>query len=214
MPGLCAVAVILWIVDAGSAHADDRPLIWNPIKNSDSSYSARIGTRLPISIPVKAGIEMGMDASKTGVLLNTPVKFWGDLTLSAIDQPAVASFRDVGLVMNALTGSSAVTMSDTQRRIVTDALDLEYKRSYSLRYDGAVQAWKGLDFSQSLRLSRQDSGTALIMKAASQNSFDGFSSGLAIEQQLGTRLTISGTVDQGYDMHITSGVRANYTFHW
>lgn len=37
------------------ARADEPELIWKPVKNSDRSYTARIGAKLPVETPIRAG---------------------------------------------------------------------------------------------------------------------------------------------------------------
>lgn len=73
--------VLSLFIAAGAARADDAGLIWKPVKNSDRSYTARIGAKLPVDTPICAGLEMGMSASKAGQVVDTPVRLWGNVTL-------------------------------------------------------------------------------------------------------------------------------------
>lgn len=146
-----------------NARADEPELIWKPVKNSDRSYTARIGAKLPVETPIRAGLEMGMNASRTGQVVDTPVRLWGNVTLLAEQLPGVSLARDVGVLFNALTGSSSVSMTSRQKRIVTPELDIEANRNFTVRYDGTAQQWNGLDVSQSLRLSRSETGTAFVL---------------------------------------------------
>lgn len=196
------------------AHADEAGLIWRPVKNSDLSYTARIGAKLPVDTPIRAGLEMGMNASNTGRVVDAPVRVWGNVTLLAEQLPGVSLARDVGILFNALTGSSSVSMSSQQKRIVTPELDIEANRNFTVRYDGTAQQWNGLDVSQSLRLSRSETGTAFVLTGASRNSFNEFSSGVAVEQKIGDNLTVRGTLDQGYEDHFRPGFSARYSIRW
>lgn len=212
--GVSTVALMAGFSAAGASHADEKGLIWSPVKNSDQSYTARIGAKLPTPVPLRGGIEMGMNATKTGALVDAPVRFWGNMTLTSSALAASSQVRDVGVLMNALTGSSTVTMTNTVKEIVTPSLDLEANRNVSIRYDGTAQQWQGLDVSQSLRLTRADTGTAFVLKAASRETFDDFSTGVALEQKLGSNLTLSGTLDQGYEDHFRPAVNARYSIRW
>ncbi|SCY50710.1 hypothetical protein [Rhizobium sp. NFACC06-2] len=205
---------LLFFTAATAAHADEAGLIWKPVKNSDRSYTARIGAKLPVDTPIRAGLEMGMSASKTGQVVDTPVRVWGNVTLLAEQLPGVSLARDVGVIFNALTGSSSVSVTSQQKRIVTPELDIEANRNFTVRYDGTAQQWNGLDVSQSLRLSRSETGTAFVLTGASRNSFNEFSSGVAVEQKLGDHLTVRGTLDQGYADHFRPGVSARYSIRW
>lgn len=197
-----------------SAHANEAGLIWKPVKNSDRSYTARIGAKLPVETPIRAGLEMGMNASRTGQVVDTPVRLWGNVTLLTEQLPGVSFARDVGVIFNALTGSSTVSMTSHQKRIVTPKLDIEDNRNFTVRYDGTAQQWNGVDVAQSLRLSRSETGTAFVLTGASRKSFNEFSSGVAVEQKLGDHLTVRGTLDQGFEEHFRPGVSARYSIRW
>lgn len=194
--------------------AQERGLIWAPAKNSDRSYSARLGARLPTETPLRAGLEMGMSASEGGAVVDTPVKFWGDVTLMSTNLPGVKIARDIGVLMNALTGSSALTMTMTQKRVATADLDVESNRNVTLRYDGPSQQWNGLDVSQSLRLTRSATGTAFILTGASRESFQEFSSSVSLEQRLSDHFTVTGSFDRQYEDRFRPAVRANYKVRW
>src|ERR1041385_1888737 len=85
--GGIACAFMTVMMSAGNGHADDRPLIWSPSKNSDTSYGVRLGLRLPSELQPEAGINLGLDSDK-GAVVNTPVRFWGKVTASSIQTPA------------------------------------------------------------------------------------------------------------------------------
>jgi hypothetical protein len=209
-----AMAIIITSFAAGGAHADEKGLIWKPVKNSDQSYTTRIGAKIPTSMPIRAGLEMGLNASKGGDLVDTPVRLWGTVTLLAEQLPGVTLARDVGVLMNAITGSGTVSVTSSQKRIATSELDFEANRNVTVRYDGTSQQWSGMDVSQSLRLTRSQTGTAFVLTGASRDTFNEFSTGVAVEQRLGDHLTLSGTLNQGYEDHFRPGVSARYNIRW
>ncbi len=208
------IAALAVIFSAGTVHAQERGLIWSPAKNSDQSYSARVGAKLPIQTPVRAGLEMGMNASEGGALVDTPVKFWGNVTLLSSNVPGAKVAGDIAVLMNALTGSSAWTMTTTQKRIATRELDVEANRNMTVRYDGTAQQWSGLDVSQSLRLTRSETGTAFVLTGASRETFDEFTSSVALEQKFGENLTVTGKLNQGYEDRFRPSVNARYQIRW
>ncbi|WP_416408692.1 hypothetical protein [Agrobacterium rosae] len=210
-PLIAAVAICL---SSGLAHAQEKGLIWAPAKNSDQSYSARIGAKLPTDTPIRAGLEMGMNASEGGALVDTPVKFWGNVTLLSSNLPGAKVAGDIAVLMNALTGSSAWTMTTSQKRIATSEFDIESNRNMTVRYDGTAQQWSGLDVSQSLRLTRSATGTAFVLTGASRDTFDDFTSKVGLEQKLGDNLTVSGNLDQGYQDRFRPSVSARYNIRW
>lgn len=205
---------IIITVSAGIVHADENGLIWSPVKNSDQSYTTRIGAKIPTAVPIRAGLEMGLNASKGGDLVDTPVRLWGTVTLLAEKLPGVTLARDVGVLMNAITGSGNISVTSSQKRIATPELDFEANRNVTLRYDGTAQQWSGMDVSQSLRLTRSQTGTAFVLTGASRDTFNEFSTGVALEQKLGENLTVRGTLDQGYEDHFRPGFSARYSIKW
>ncbi|WP_288425612.1 hypothetical protein [uncultured Agrobacterium sp.] len=207
-------AAVLFLFLPIEVKAQERGLIWAPAKNSDRSYSARIGAKLPIETPLRAGLEMGMNASEGGALVDTPVKLWGNMTLLSTNLPGVKIAGDIGVLMNAITGSSAWTMTTSQKRIATPDFDIEANRNMTLRYDGTAQQWSGLDVSQSLRLTRSATSTAFILTGVSRDTFDEFSSSVALEQKLGENLTVTGSFNQGYEDRFRPSVNARYNIRW
>ncbi len=208
---IAAVAIGLSSV---SAHAQEKGLIWSPAKNSDQSYSARIGAKLPTETPIRAGLEMGMVGSEGGALVDTPVKFWGNVTLLSSNLPGARVAGDIAVLMNALTGSSAWTMTTSQKRIATPEFDVESNRNMTVRYDGTAQQWSGLDVSQSLRLTRSAMGTAFVLTGASRETFDEFTSSVAVEQKFGDNFTVTGKLNQGYEDSFRPSVNARYNIRW
>lgn len=196
------------------ASADEAELIWKPVRNSSRSYSARLGAKLPVETPIRAGLEMGMNASQTGRVVDTPLRLWGNMSIASTNLPGVSLARDVAVMFNALNGSSSVTMTSKQKRIVTPELDIEANRNFTVRYDGSAQQWSGLDVSQSLRLTRSETGTAFVLTGASRNSFEEFSTGVAVEQKIGDHLSVSGTLNQGFEDRFRPGVSARYSIRW
>jgi hypothetical protein len=209
-----SVFALIASAQSGAALAQERGLIWSPVKNSDQSYTTRIGAKLPVDTPIRAGLEMGLSSSKTGAITDTPVRFWGNMTILAQTLPGASIARDIGVLMNALTGSSTVSMTSTQKRIVTPTLDLEANRNVTMRYDGTAQQWSGLDVSQSLRLTKSETGTAFVLTGASRDTFDEFSSRVSLEQKLSENLTVSGTLNQGYEDRFRPSVSARYSIKW
>lgn len=208
------VSAIVLFLSAGVVHAQERGLIWSPAKNSDQSYSARIGAKLPVETPIRAGLEMGMVGSEGGALVDTPVKLWGNITLLSSNLPGAKIASDVAVLMNALTGSSAWTVTTSQKRIATADLDLEANRNMTIRYDGTAQQWSGLDVSQSLRLTRSQTGTAFVLTGATRDTFDEFESSVAVEQKFGKNFTVTGQINQNDEDRFRPSVNARYSIRW
>ena len=210
----CAVlAPMALMLLAGQSLADERPLIWTPTKNSDTSYGVKLGLRLPNELQPEAGINFGLDSQKNAVV-NTPVKFWGKVTASSIQTPAYQLNRDIRINLDAVTGSSGARVIMSEKRIASEALDIEVNRQYGMRYDGAASNWIG-EASQSVKVSRASSGTAVILQAKALDTFRELGAGIAVEQKISARLSLNGSIEQTTAAtEPTSNISARYTFKW
>jgi hypothetical protein len=210
-----AGAALLVAAFSGIARADDMPLIWQPIKNSDTSYSVKLGMRLPVRLEPEAGFNIGVDASKTGEVVETPMKFWSRIKTADTKRPAYQMRRDIGVDLDSVGESAAISMNYYEKQIATPTYNVERQSNYTVRYDGLQGDWLGLEASQSVKLRRPDTGTAFVASANSVNSFESFGASLGVEQQLGKNITLSGNLNRSFsDADTVASVNANYSYKW
>jgi hypothetical protein len=211
-----AAGLVLGVL-SGAARADDRPLIWQPIKNSDTSYAVKLGLRLPTRLEPQAGFDLGVDASKGGAIVDTPLRFWTTIKTADAKQPGYQMRRDIGVNYDGIAGSAAISVNYYEKQIATPTYNLEHQSSYALRYDGLQGDWTGLEASQSLKLRRHETGTAFIASANSAAGFSTFGAGLGLEQQLGKNITVSGNLNRSFTdpgADTIASVNANYSYRW
>lgn len=207
--------IFLAAIMSSSSRADERPLIWQPIKNSDTSYSVKLGMRLPVRLETEAGFNVGVNSSKTGDVVNTPLKFWSRIRTADTKRPAYQMSRDIGINMDGNAGSAAISVNYYEKQIATPTFNLERQATYAVRYDGAQKDWAGLDASQSIKLRQRETGTAFIAGANSSASFSVVGASFGIEQKLGENITLSGNVNRNFtDATTVSSVNANYSYKW
>lgn len=201
------------ITTTAPAFAGDRPLIWQPTKNSDTSYSVKLGMQLPTRIEAEAGISLGVNTTKSGAPIDTPVRFWSNFITEKMKTSASEMRRGVGVDLDGHTGSAAISMNYYEREIATPSLDIERNSSYTMRYDGVSGEWTGIDASQSVRLSHGSTGTALIGRANAGNGVAG--AGIGLEQRIGEYMTVTGSLDRSTDASDpVASVNARYSFTW
>lgn len=206
-------ASLMLIMPADRSFADEKPLIWTPTKNSDTSYAVKLGMRLPDELQSEAGINLGLDSQKNAVV-NTPVRFWGKVTASSIQTPAYQLKRDIRINLDAVTGSGGARVIMSEKAIASEAMDVELNRQYGVRYDGTASNWVG-DASQSVRFSRAGTGTAVILQAKALDTFREIGGGIAVEQKVSERLSLNGSIEQTTaSAGATSNISARYTFKW
>ncbi|TDK38763.1 hypothetical protein E2F50_01010 [Rhizobium deserti] len=163
----------------------------------------------------EAGFDLGVDASKDGAVVDAPLKFWGSLKAQSIQRPAYEMNRDIGLDVDGVAGSAAITMNYYEKHIATSAIDVERQSSYSVRYDSGTQQWTGIDVAQSVKVSRSATGTAVVVRATGTDNFKKAEAGLALEQKFGDHITLSGSLDRASSSSDPiSSINASYAVKW
>jgi hypothetical protein len=216
MRKLVFMAFGLAVLQVQPVSANEKPLIWQPTKNSETSYTARIGVRMPTVLAPAAGIEMGMVASsETGAFVDAPMAAWGNVQLREVKTTASTRTRRAGARLNPVNGSASLTMNYYEKHIATPTLDIERRSDYVVRYNGVEQEWKGLEANHSLRLSRAKTGSSAVATASSADMFSDMKIGVGLEQKLGDHLTVKALVEDRLGAHDRSAtVRADYRFRW
>jgi hypothetical protein len=210
-----AGGVLLAAGVSSASRADERPLIWQPIKNSDTSYAVKLGLRLPVRLETEAGFNFGVDSSKAGEVVNTPLKFWSRIKTADTKRPAYQMSRDIGINMDGIAGSAAITMNYYEKQIATPTFNLERQATYAVRYDGAQKDWTGLDASQSIKLRQRETRTAFVAVANGTANFSAIGASFGIEQPVGQNITLSGQVNRNFtDATTVSSVNARYSYKW
>jgi hypothetical protein len=214
MKKLVLAAVALgWSAPLGLA--DDRPLIWQPIKNSDLAYSARVGVRMPVTLQPAAGVEVGLIAAEGGALVEAPVAAWGDMKLRDSTGAASVVSQVAGGRFNARSGSASLTMNYYEKHIATPLVDLERRSDYAVRYDGTAGAWAGLSTKQSVRLSQVRTGSSFVADASTADNFKRISWGLGLEQELVQGLVVNAVVREEIGGSKPAATfRAEYELRW
>ncbi len=177
-----AVLALACFWTAGPGLAEDKPLIWKPARNSDTSYSVKLGLKLPTRLETEAGVSMGVDTTASGTPVDTPIKFWSNFTAEKIQTPAYHLNRGVGVDLDGKTGSAGISMNYYEKEVATPTIDIERRSSYGMRYDGTSGEWCGVDASQSVRLSHGPSRTALVGRASGSNGFRTLGAGVSVER--------------------------------
>lgn len=213
----CCIAALLIAGFHGfsmQAEAADSLLIWNPVKNSDTSYAARLGFRVPGWTFASAGVELGMNAASLGGPFALPVNVWGKLTAQSLQRPAEQFRRDIDVRMNAETGSGAAQLNDRRQLILTGDLDLSLSRHIALSYDAPGDTWSGLEVQQSLKLSSRETATSFAVRARAVQDFRRLGAGLTVEQGLGSGLRLSGELARTTDDATVKCVNLRYQMRW
>lgn len=196
------------------AQAADSLLIWAPVKNTDTSYAARFGFRVPGWTFASAGVELGVNAASLGGTFAVPINLWGKLTAQSLQSPAVQFRRDIDMRMNAETGSAAAQLNERRQMILSEDLDLSLSRHLALSYDVPGDGWSGLEVQQSLKLSSRETATSLAIRTRAVDSFRRLGAGLSLEQKFGRALRLSGELSRTADDTTVRRVDLRYQVRW
>lgn len=215
MKTFSVLACLVLLSSAGHAAAGDRPLIWQPVKNSQSSYSARIGARMPTLFTTAAGVEIGLVTTDGGALVDTPMAVWSDMKLRESHTAGSTLSRTAGARFDPRHGNARLTLNYYERYIATPSIDIERRSGYSLRYDGTRAEWMGMDASQSLRISQVRSRTSVFAGASTADGLEAVTLNVGFEQKLGQHLSVSASAHE--KLHAegrSASVRADYSLRW
>ncbi|MCJ8521310.1 hypothetical protein ABID21_004416 [Pseudorhizobium tarimense] len=208
---VCLIAVLA----PQPGRADDYALIWQPSKASDTSYSARIGVRMPLTLAPSLGLDGGLVAGEGGAVVDAPVAAWGSIKLQEQSAPAGTVTQTATGRLDAVSGSASLTLNYYKKHIATPTLNIERRSAYAVSYDGSGGSWGGLRASQSIRVTRVRSGSSVLAEASTTDSLEKVNWGLAVEQRLGQQLTVKATLrDETGGEGAVAKLRADYRFRW
>ena len=193
-PAVAAVFLFACPAVSTSAHADEQPLIWNVARIGGNAYSFRSGIRWDASLPVSAGTEAAIVASREGVLdpAAMPMRLWGNVELRDERLPSATSRMSISRQYEAMTRTSALSLTKTSSWIATPSLDMQSSRSYSARLRGAERV--GIVARQTLRLSLPGIRTSMFTEAAMDTAGRSVSGRMGIERSLFRGVTVSASV--------------------
>lgn len=215
MKTIPVLAFVTLLASLGTAAADERPLIWQPAKNSETSYTTRIGARMPTLLAPAAGVELGVVTSDGGALVDTPMAAWSDVKLRERHTAGSTVSRTAGARFDPRHGNARLTLNYYEKYIATPLIDIERRAGYSVRYDGAAAEWQGMEASQSLRVSQVRSRTSAFAKASASDGFETISLNVGLEQKLGQHFSFTASARERFDTDERSAtIRADYLFRW
>lgn len=199
---------------APRVHAENL-VIWTPVKVSERSYKATMGFRLPAEWETSAGADIGLAASKGGVLLggSEQASLWGKITKVSVT-PAARAERSASVRIDTLRGSGALMLSRSRSWIFSDSLDMVSTRFVQVRYDAIDTRQTFVDTSQALKLIQPWTGTS-FSAAATVSGFNGdVTSSLALNQLILPDLNLSATISNPGSSTRSGSINLNYRVSW
>ena len=206
-----AALAVLALPPLSPAIAGERPLIWEPSKSSDTSYSVRMGSHLPTDRASSMGAEVRMRGPNPEQFGN-PVSLWGTVTLA--EPPAAGDGRSTRLDarIDGHNGRRRVSLNNTLTKSLP-GLDAELCQDYALDYEPLGDGRLHAQAAQSVRLSSPRTGMVLHMRT-SRSDDEGWRTSIGIEQPLRNAITLTATIEDPARESRKGRFRASYRYNW
>lgn len=205
------LACLLWPSLSLTADAGDRPLIWEFSKQSDTSYSARVGSSLPHVPEASVGADVRMRGPDPAVF-GDPVSLWADLRLAEQSKPRVKRATHLKARIDGRSGKRSVSLDNSvTRRLHT--LDTEFRQNLSVFQEAASNRNTRLRASQSVKLSSPATRTAVTARA-SRTDGESWQTSIALEQELRKSIRLAASVENPGTRNRAGRVSARYRYSW
>lgn len=205
------LAAFLMPVVSVPAAADDRPLIWEFSKQSDTSYSARVGSSLPRAPEASIGTEIRMRGPDPAVF-DDPVSLWAALQLAERGEPAEGRSTRLNARMDGRSGRRSVSMDNSVAHRF-GGLDAELRQHVTVFQDSASSRKARMRTTQSVRLSSPATRTTVTVRA-SRTDDETWRTGLTVDQDLRRSVRVSASVDNPGRDNRVGRISARYRYSW
>jgi hypothetical protein len=204
------------ILSASTANANDRPLIWTPVKNSSESYAMRMGSRLPTDWEASAGTEVSFAGSNLERVTrpNRPVNFWGSVKLPSPRGKAATNTADVSVRLNGLTGSRSVSVSRSRSLTLTPEFAAQLDDFYTLNYDHGGDRRIDMRTTSSVRILSTSTGTSIFARGSRSTRDQEWQASVGVEQKVLTGINLRANIDNLAARHKTGSFGASYAHKW
>lgn len=193
------------------ANAGDRPLIWEFSKQSDTSYSARVGSSLPHVPEASIGADVRMRGPNPAVF-DDPVSLWADLQLAERRKPQAKRSAHLNARIDGRSGRRSVSLDNTVSRRL-QRLDAELSQRVTVFQEPAGDRKTRLRASQSVRLSSPATRTAVTAQASRSDS-ESWQTSIAVEQYLRKSIRLSASVENPGTANRAGRLGARYRYNW
>lgn len=213
---IAAAFIACAMLSAGTARANDKPLIWTPVKNSSDSYAMRMGSRLPTEWEASAGTEVSFAGSNLEKVNrpSNPVNFWGSVKLPLARGKAAPSTADVNVRLNGLTGSRSVSVSRSRSLVLTPEFAAQLDDFYTLNYDHGGDRRIDMRTTGSVRILSNSTGTSVFARGSRSTRDQEWQASVGVEQKVLTGINLRANIDNLAARHKTGSFGASYAHRW
>jgi hypothetical protein len=189
-------------------------LIWSPVKTAPRAYQATVGFRLPSTFETSAGADIGLGGLPGGKIESgsEQATLWGKVVDNRRTFDGSVN-REVGLRLDPLRRSSALSVSRTRNWIYSEDIDLGVSHSLNVNYAGEGQS-ASISATQALTMTYPLTGTAISASGALADAKGALTSSIALDQPIAPNLTFNAFVTDPVSSAKSADVRFNYQVKW
>ncbi len=196
---------------ASPASAQERPLIWEFTKDSDTNYLAKIGSRLPTPHRSSLGADVrmrGPDPERFG----NPVSVWVSAHLAGREQPGNSRALDVNARLEGAHGNGNVSVRNHLVRQWA-LFEAEVNQEVSIEFRPAEERRRYVRQSQELILKAPRTKTELHLRTARANA-EQWRTTIFLMQKLRDRVELTATLEEPGRENAKSRFAARYHYQW
>lgn len=193
------------------AGAQERPLIWEFRKNSDTFYAARFGSRLPIGAEAGIGAEISVRGPDLAGL-SDPVLLWAMLKTQGEELPGAKRTTRINLRAHGIAGKRTLVV-DNALSGQFGMMDAEFVQHHAFDHEPAGDGKIRIRTTRSIKLSSAHAGTTLIARASRAHDTQ-WRTSVGIEQPLSRTVRFSAAVEEPGTESRKGMFRASYNHRW
>jgi len=206
---MTAALAILPPISRAGAH--ELPLIWEFTRNAPASYTARLGSRLPIGADAGMGAELGVRGPDLMASCQ-PVTWWAMLKTEGTELRGTTRTTRIDLRASRLSGRHTLSVNNVLAGRL-GALDTQFVHNLALDHDPAGSERVAIRTTRSIRLSSLRTGGVLVARA-SRTARTRWITSVGFEQPFRDAVRFSATVEHPAPHDWRGRLGASYSRRW
>ena len=210
-PRAAVLAIFTALLVPQQAQAQERPLIWEFRKNSDTFYAARLGSRLPIGADAGMGAEIRVRGPDIAGFSH-PVLWWATLTTEGGELRGAKRTTRIDLRSLGIDGSRSLSINNVFSGHL-GMLDAELVQNHTFNHEPTGNGEVRIHTTRSVRVSSAHAGTVLIARASRAHDAD-WRTIVGVEQSFRKDIRFSATIEEPGAESRKGMFRASYSRKW
>lgn len=206
-----AIAALAILPQTPEAGAQERPLIWEFARNAPTSYTARLGSRLPVGADAGMGAEIGVRGPDL-MTSRQPVTWWAMLKTEGTELRGTTRTTRIDLRASRFAGRRTLSVNNVLAGRL-GALDTQLVHNLALDHDPTGSGKVDIRTTRSIRLSSLRTGGVLVARASRTHQTQWVTS-IGFEQPFRDAVRFSATVEHPGPHDWRGRLGASYSRRW